>query len=66
MLVEVRGDRVVRLDQHLRRRQTAIDGDVLSPGYLRQAPGETVSRDEGRGKLGIAEPRRKVPAKRNN
>ena len=49
LLAEVRADRVVRPDQRLRRRETAIDRDVLGRGGPRHDSPKRAGRDKGEG-----------------
>jgi hypothetical protein len=65
LLAEVRADRVVRPDQRLRRREAAIDRNVLGRGHLRYRSRKRASCNKGERNLGGQEPRGKVPAKRD-
>ncbi len=53
LLAEIRGDRVVRPGQRLRRREAAIDRDILRRGHLRHESRQRADANESEVKAGL-------------
>jgi hypothetical protein len=65
LLAEIGANRVVRADQRLRRREPAVDRDVLSRGHPRHNRRKETGHDKGERNFGSQSHGREVPARYN-